>query len=102
MTIYKVQAKFDESKAKEFHELITSGKLKEQKPDGYEIINSMHRAKVDSSGLVRWTELCYCPAPLHHERTTVYNDYFTDIKTEEIEDHEKIEGEPFLEHISTL
>jgi len=102
MTIYRVKAKFDESKAKEFHGLITGWKLKAQIPDGNEIIRSMKRAKIDSSGLVKWTELCYCPTPLKHERGTVYDKYFTDIATKEIEDHEEVEGKPFLEHISKL
>jgi len=102
MTIYRVQAKFDESKAKEFLKLIKSLKLKMQFPDGYEIINSMNRAKIDSSGIVKWTELCYCPTPLKHERGTVYDKYFTDIKTQEIEDHEEVKGKSFLEHLSKL
>lgn len=98
--LYKVQAKFDESKAREFHELITSGSLKKQRPDGNEIINSMNRARIDSSGVIRWTETCYCSSPLNHERTTVYDNYFIDIKTQPTENHEEFEGKPFLEHIS--
>ena len=98
--IYEVQARFIEDKAKEFYQLLNSETLKNQRPDGPEIIASMHRATLDSSGLVRWTELCYCPTPLYHERSTVLDKYFTDIKTKPIEKHEKFEGESFIEHIS--
>ena len=98
--IYDVQAKFIEGKEKEFYQLLNSETLKNQKPDGYEIIVSMHRAVFDSSGLVRWTELCYCPSPLYHERSTVFDKYFIDIKTKIIEKHEKFEGKSFMEHIS--
>ena len=98
--IYEVQARFIEDKAKEFYQLLNSETLKNQRPDGPEIIASMHRATLDSSGVVRWTELCYCPSPLYHERSTVLDTYFTDIKTTEIEKHEKFEGEPFIEYIS--
>ena len=98
--IYEVQARFIEDKAKEFFQLLNSETLKNQRPDGPEIIASMHRAKLDSSGLVRWTELCYCPTPLKHERSTVLDKYFTDIDTKPIKKHEKFEGESFIEHIS--
>ena len=59
----------------------------------------MNRAKIDSSGLVRWTEMCFCPTPLYHERATVYDKYFTDMKTEVIENHEEVEGDSFMESI---
>jgi len=75
--IYKVQARFIEGKAKEFYELLNSKTLKKQKPDGPEIIASMQRATLDSSGVVRWTEMCFCPSPLYHERSTVLDKYFT-------------------------
>jgi len=76
--IYKVQAKFDQSKAKEFYQLLTNGNLGKQKPDGPEIVASMHRATADSSGSINWKELCYCSPPLKHERATVYDHYFSD------------------------
>ena len=98
--IYKVQARIDQSKSEEFYQLLKGGSLEEQVPDGPEILASMDRATVDSSGLVRWTETCYCPTPLRHERATVYDKYFSDLQTEETTDHEMFEGEPFIEHIS--
>jgi len=98
--IYEVQGRFIEAKAKEFYLLFNNETLKNQKPDGPEIITSMHRATLDSSGLVRWTELCYCPTPLKHERATVLDKYFTDIETKPTEKHEKFEGESFIKCIS--
>ena len=97
---YKVQARVIQSKSKEFYQLIKGGSLEEQAPDGPEILASMDRATVDSSGLVRWTDTCYCPTPLKHERATVYDKYFSDLQTEATTNHEKFEGEPFIEHIS--
>ncbi len=84
---------------KEFLELLHSTKLKNQKPDGYYIIDAMKRAIIDHKGLVRWTELCYCPTPLAHERGTVYDEYFTDIETEPIKKHETFEGKSFMDKI---
>lgn len=98
--IYEVQASFIKDKAKEFFQLLNSETLKNQKPDGPEIIASMHRATLDPSGLVRWTELCYCPSPLYHERSTVLDKFFTNIKTKSIEKHENFEGKSFMEYIN--
>jgi len=100
--IYKVQARFNQSKAKEFYKKFTDGTIENQRPDGPEIIASMNRATIDSSGLVYWTELCYCPTPLRHERVTVYDQYFSDLKTKQIENHEKLEGALFINDLSKL
>ena len=100
--IYKVKAKFNYDKAKEFHQKLTDGTIEKQKPDGYEIVNAMNRATIDDDGYVNWTELCYCPSPLMHERATVYDKFFTDMETEEIKDYKTFEGKSFMKHISTL
>ena len=98
--IYKVKARFNQSKSNEFYQLLNGGSLEDQVPDGPEILASMDRATMDSSGLVRWTEVCYCPTPLRHERATVYDKYFSDFETEETESHEKFEGESLINHLS--
>jgi len=98
--LYKVQARFIEDKAEEFYQKLIDGTIKKQRPDGNEIIASMNRAKIDSTGLVNWTETCYCPTPLAHERMTIYDNYFTDMKTKVIEDHVDFEGDSFMESIS--
>jgi len=100
--IYKVQAKFNYDKIQEFHQKLTDGTIEKQKTDGYEIVNSMNRATIDDEGNVNWTELCYCPTPLKHERGTVYDQYFTDMKTEPIEDYKTFEGKSFMKHISPV
>jgi len=100
--IYKVKAKFNHKKAKEFYKKLTDGTIEKQRPDGPEIVASMHRATIDEAGLINWTETCYCPSPLHHERGTVYDHYFSDLKTEEVENHQNFEGKSFIEHISKL
>ena len=80
--------------------MLTGGSLEDQVPDGPEILASMDRATMDSSGLARWTELCYCSPPLEHERATVYDEYFSELETEETKSHEKFEGEAFINQIS--
>jgi len=100
--IYKIKAKFNYDKAKEFHQRLTDGTIQKQLPDGLEMVNSMKRATIDDNGDVNWTELCYCPSPLMHERATVLDQYFTDMEIESIEDYKTFEGKSFMKHISTF
>jgi len=97
--IYKVQARLNHSKAKEFHESLTDGTIQQQRPDGPEMVDSMKRATIDDKGYVNWTELCYCPTPLKNERATIYDKYFTGMETEPIENHKTFEGKSFMEHL---
>ena len=98
--IYKVKAKFNYDKAKEFHQKLTDGTIQKQRPDGPELVDSMNRATIDDNGYVNWTELCYCPSPLKHERATILDQYFTDMETEPIEDYKTFEGKSFMEELS--
>ncbi len=99
---YAVKAHFDTESAGEFFRKLTDGTIQNQKPDGSEIVKSMHRAKIDESGVVRWSEVCYCPTPLQHERQTVYDHHFTELETEEIEDYIEYEGQAFMEYLQRL
>ena len=60
----------------------------------------MNRAKIDEAGVVHWSEVCYCPTPLEHERATVYDRFFDDIETEEIEDYAEFDGEDFMNRLA--
>jgi len=97
--IFKVKARFNESKAKEFHQKLTDGNIQMQRPDGPEMVDSMYRATIDDKGYVNWTELCYCPTPLMHERATVLDQYFTEMETEPIDNYKTVDGKSFMEHL---
>ena len=99
---FAVKARFNDQTASEFFRKLTDGTIQNQKPDGNEIVKSMHRAKIDDSGVVRWSEVCYCSSPLQHERQTVYDHHFTELETEEIEDYIEYEGESFFEYLQRL
>jgi hypothetical protein len=99
---YTVQAHFNSDTAADFLRKLTDGTVESQKPDGKEIVASMNRAVIDEEGVVRWSEVCYCPTPLLHERETVYDQHFTDIETEEVEDYVEFDGEPFMAHLDRL
>jgi hypothetical protein len=98
--IYQIKAKFNYDKAQEFYQKLTDGTILKQHPDGPEMVNSMNRASIDDNGDINWTELCYCPTPLKHERATVYDRYFTNIQTEHIKNHKEFEGKSFMEKLS--
>ena len=93
--IYKVTARYIEEKASEFYEKLTDGTIEAQRPDGSEILASMERAKITVAGTIEWYESCYCPTPLAHERSTVYDLFLTDINTIEVDDYGTSEGGSF-------
>ena len=97
---YAVTARFCSDTAAEFRRLLTDGTIKSQKPDGKEIVASMKRAKIDGKGIVRWSEVCYCPTPLEHERATVYDRFFDDIQTKEVEDYVEFDGDEFMNRLA--
>ena len=100
--IYKVNARFKEALAAEFHRKLLDGTIANQKPDGPEIVDSMNRAVVKESGEIEWSELCYCNSPLAHERQTVLDEHFDDISTEVIEAYQEHEGSPFMDYLAEL
>ena len=64
LMLYAVSA----NRALEFHARLTDGSTASQRPDGAEIVAAMKRSRAAPDGTVRWTETCYCPTPLQHER----------------------------------
>ena len=65
---YAISARLILDTAADFRRKLTDGTIEAQKPDGREIVASMNRAVIDQDGLVKWSEVCYCPSPLEHER----------------------------------
>ena len=96
---YAIRGQFQADKAAEFLQLLTDGSIARQKPDGKEIVASMQRASVDESGTVRWSEVCYCPTPLEHERATVYDHFFSQLETSVIDGYQDFPGRPFLDFL---
>ena len=97
---YVIKARLIASSAAKLYRKLTDGSIETQKPDGQEIVASMKRARVTSSGLVRWSEVCYCTPPLAHERATIYDHHFTDIETEEVDNYVEFEGESLMDYLA--
>ena len=100
--MYKVKAELIQGKAKEFLKYLQDGTIQSQQPDGPEMVASMKRATLDGEGWVNWTEVCYCPTPLAHERATWLDKYFQNLETQPIKGYETFEGKPFMEHLQEL
>jgi len=100
--VYKVTARLKPGVAGTFLARLTDGTIAAQKPDGQEMVDSMGRAVIDDSGDVAWSEVCYCPTPLAHERQTVLDNFFDDLTTQEIDAHEVYVGRPLMAHLEAL
>ena len=99
---YLVQAQFTEEKMEEFFRKLSDNTIALQKPDGQEILRSMHRARITKPGVIQWHETCYCSPPLAHERATVYDHYFTDIQTCKIDSDPNMQGDSFWDYLLAL
>jgi hypothetical protein len=100
MVFYSVKAQFIEEKLGEFYQKLTDGTIANQKPDGYEIVDSMKRAKITAPKTIQWSEVCFCPTPLKHEQATVYDSFLTDFETLTIDDYVEFEGESFFDFLT--
>ena len=99
---YRVTAQLKTEAADELYRKLKDGTIRDQKPDGQEIVDSMNRAILTDSGQVEWSQVCYCSTPLAHERATVFDKHFDAITTEEIDGYQNSEGRPLMEHLAEL
>ena len=99
---YRVRGRLREETAAEFRRLLRDGTIARQRPDGQEIVESMERAVVTNGVVVEWSQVCYCPTPLQHERATVYDRFFDDLATEPAEGRLSHDGRSFLAHLDEL
>ena len=97
---YQVQAKPIEASLTEFYTLLTDGTIASQQPDGEEIVASMRRATF-KNGLVEWNETCYCNPPLSHERATIYDKFFTEMKIQPAAGRARPDGESFWSYLAS-
>lgn len=99
---YRVRARLKKGAAAEFLGKLLDGRIADQRPDGPEIVDSMKRAVVSDSGDIEWSEVCYCPTPLAHERRTVYDHHLDDLTTEVVDGYQAHTGRPFLEYLEEV
>lgn len=95
---YAVTAQPRKDKLSRFWALLNDGTIESQEPDGKEIVASMKRA-VMIDGQAKWDETCYCNPPLRHERSTVYDQFFTDIEAKPVRSLAPLGGVRFWDHL---
>jgi hypothetical protein len=96
--LYVVRARPGTRELGGFWELLNDGTIQNQEPDGREITASMKRAVINGEQ-VEWYETCYCSPPLRHERSTVYDRFFKDMRTEPIEAPIHLNGQSFWDYL---
>ena len=96
---YHVKATILEEKMVEFYQKLSDGTITSQKPDGQEIVSSIRKGILTKPLVVEWCETCFCERPLAHERETVYDQYFHDMKIIEINDNPEMDGQSFWDYL---
>lgn len=99
---YRVTARLKAGTGADFLMKLTDGTIARQSPDGQEIVDSMERAVLTEDGDVAWSEVCYCPTPLAHERATVFDTHFESLETHAIDGYQRYDGRPFMEYLAEL
>jgi hypothetical protein len=100
--IYRLTATLKPATSAELRRRLNDGTIAAQQPDGQEMVDSLHRAIVQDNGQVIWSEQCFCPSPLAHERATILDHYFDDIVTQPIEEYQEYDGRPFMDHLGAM
>lgn len=97
--IYHVRARLRPETAQDLVRKLNDGTIAGQVPDGAEMVASLKRAVVGDDGIAQWTELCFCPTPLQHERATVLDTHFDHITTEPVSAHQRFDGTRFMKQL---
>jgi hypothetical protein len=100
--IYHVTARLIEKNAGRLLARLADGSIGAQRPDGAEIVAALARAVVNEAGEVEWSETCYCPTPLAHERETVLDDHFEALTAREIDAPGDYAGRPFMAYLAEV
>lgn len=100
--LYKVKAKIDKLKMKDFFTALTDGSIAMQEPDGSYIVNAMQKAVKTDTNTLEWYQASHEDSSLQHERETVYEKYLYDIQTTPVDEEKKdLKGESFWDCLET-
>ena len=100
--LYKVKAKINKLKMKEFYTALTDGSIASLEPNGPDIVNAMQKAKKTESDTLEWYQASTSATPLKYERDTVYDKYLHDIETTPVQEIKNdIKGTSFWDCLET-
>jgi hypothetical protein len=89
---YQVRARVKPGREKALLKAIENGTLGEGSVAEGEYLRNMKDARLDSGGLARWVEVCYCPTPLLEERP-YWEQYFELTKVQDAHDRRRCKDE---------
>lgn len=99
---YLVIAQLRTERAVDLRRALLDDTIRNQKPDGQEIVDSLKRAVLTPDGAVEWSEVCYCESPLAHERQTVLDRFFSEISTRPVDGYQEHSGRRLVEYLDEL
>lgn len=85
MTYYLVHAKAMVDLLPALKKRLDEGEIMQMKPFGPELQEALMNARVDDKDVVSWVEMDYNDPPLKEEREAILDEFFTDIKAEEVD-----------------
>lgn len=84
MAYYLVRAKADDRLMKDLRVRLDSGEIGKMRPFGQALEFSLNNARIDPLGWAVWEEEDYCSPPLAQERAAVLDSYFSNLRTEPV------------------
>jgi hypothetical protein len=99
MAYYLVHAKALMDLLPALKKRLDEGEIMQMRPFGEALQEALMNARVDENNIVSWVEHDYCEPPLDKERQAILDEFFTDIKVEEVGEAEgwhEIESLPRL------
>lgn len=83
----------------ELRRRLDGGEIRQFRPFGPTLDESLRRARVGEDGVARWEEEDYCQPPLKEERAAVLDAYFRDLEVTPVAEGE---GWKEIEHLPAL
>ena len=84
MAYYLVRAKADDQLIPDLRVRLDSGEIGKMRPFGQALEYSLNHARIDALGWAVWEEEDYCSPPLAQERAAVLDSYFSNLRTEPV------------------
>jgi hypothetical protein len=84
MACYLVRAKPKVERLRELQDRLQENSFIDLRPFGKALTHSLNQARIQPDGLAVWEEEDYCSPPLAEERAAVIDNYFEEIKVEQV------------------
>jgi hypothetical protein len=99
MAYYLVRAKPKVERLHELQDRLRENSFIDLRPFGKALTHSLNQARIQTDGIAVWEEEDYCSPPLAEERAAVLDNYFDEIRVEQVkagDGWERIKSLPWL------